>query len=180
MTTLFELRVGVDSLLCNILKSTLLRLSSRLRRKWHKTQGNPYPILVPYTTQSSSSTYSTSSSHIWTCNSPELQISLVSLFFWTLGNSWAGPTQCVYLRKKLGAPLFPSCLVTGRANPTINPYWHIWWQQVIWSGILPDSPSTPHPLSSLPTLPLHAPLLPCSHATEMNLYILTLMTQQTN
>ena len=43
MAPLFEQWVGVDSFLCNVLKSTLLRLPSRVREKWHKTCGKPGP-----------------------------------------------------------------------------------------------------------------------------------------
>ena len=39
------------------------------------------PIMIPYAPQSSSSTSSTSSSHIWICTSPGLQVSFVSLFY---------------------------------------------------------------------------------------------------
>ena len=46
---------GFDFLLCNVLKSTLLRLPSLLCRKWHKTWGHRVPIMVPYTPQSFSS-----------------------------------------------------------------------------------------------------------------------------
>ena len=77
---LFEWRVGVDSLLCMVLKLTLLRLASRLCQKRCKTRGHPVSIMIPYTTQSSSSTSSTSTCHIWICTSPRLQVSLFFLF----------------------------------------------------------------------------------------------------
>ena len=81
--------VGGDWLpFCNVLKLTFVRSPFRLCWKWSKTENIWVSIMVPYKPQSCSPTSAASTSHIWTCTSQGLQISLVSLFcFWAQATS---------------------------------------------------------------------------------------------
>ena len=117
---LFEQRVDVDSLLFNVLKLTLLRLPSRLRWKWRKTWRHHEPIMVPYTSQSFSSTSAASTSQL----NVYMYLPRITDF---IGFSFFGG-----ISYQSHSPFL--CLVTGccqPCQPQHHPYWHGWGQLVL-------------------------------------------------